>query len=185
MTTLGALWLPIVLSSVLVFIASSLLHAVLNWHKSEYPPVPNEDEVQAALRPFAIPPGDYMMPRAADMAQMQTPEFKAKMERGPVAVLTVFPNGVVGMGRTLALWFVYVFVVSFFAAYVTGRALGPGAAYMDVFRVVGVTAFIGYSLALWQMTIWYRRDWRTTLRATVDGLIYGLLTAGVFGWLWP
>jgi hypothetical protein len=54
-----------------------------------------------------------------------------------------------------------------------------------VFRFAGTTAFIGYSVALWQMSIWYRRAWSTTIKATVDGLIYALLTAGVFGWLWP
>jgi len=38
---------------------------------------------------------------------------------------------------------------------------------------------------LWQMSIWYRRSWSTTLKATLDGVIYGLLTGGAFGWLWP
>jgi hypothetical protein len=56
---------------------------------------------------------------------------------------------------------------------------------LRVFRFVGVTAFIGYTVALRQMSIWYRRAWSTTLKATVDGLIYALLTAGTFGWLWP
>ena len=57
--------------------------------------------------------------------------------------------------------------------------------YLRVFRFAGATAFIGYAVALWQMSIWYRRAWSTTIKATVDGLIYALLTAGTFGWLWP
>jgi len=76
-------------------------------------------------------------------------------------------------------------VVGVFAAYVAGRALPPGSDYLRVFRFVGVTAFVGYTLALWQMAIWYRRSVLTTFKATVDGLIYALLTAGTFGWLWP
>ena len=56
---------------------------------------------------------------------------------------------------------------------------------MSVFRFVGTTAFAGYSLALLQSTIWWRRNWGMTLRSMFDGLIYALLTAGVFGWLWP
>jgi hypothetical protein len=76
-------------------------------------------------------------------------------------------------------------VVNVFAAYVTGRALGPGAEYLEVFRFVGATTFAGYALALWQNSIWYSKAWGTTLRSTVDGLVYALLSAGVFGWLWP
>jgi hypothetical protein len=100
-------------------------------------------------------------------------------------VMTVLPPDAQFMGLTLAKWFVYCVVVTVFAAYLTGRALGPGAPYLDVFRFVGTTAFAGYTLALWQMTIWYRRKLSTTVKSTIDGLIYASLTAGVFGWLWP
>jgi len=95
------------------------------------------------------------------------------------------PPGVMNMARSLSMWFVYSAVVSLFGAYIAGRALPPGSDYLAVFRFVGATTFIGYSLALWQMSIWYRRAWSLTVKATVDGLIYGLLTAGTFGWLWP
>jgi hypothetical protein len=100
-------------------------------------------------------------------------------------MLTVMPNGPMSMGRNLGLWFLYLAVVSLFAAYVAGRALPVGAQYLQVFRFVGTAAFLGYAAALWQMSIWYRRAWSTTIKATVDGLIYALLTAGTFGWLWP
>ncbi len=185
MTGLDSLWLPILLSAVIVFVVSSIIHMALPWHKSDYPKIPNEDKVMDALRPLAIPPGDYMVPRPSQRAEMRSPEFLEKMKKGPVMVLTVLPNGPMAMGRNLVLWFVYSAVVSFFAAYVAGRALPPGAPYLHVFRFVGTTAFIGYTMALWQMSIWYRRAWSTTIKATVDGLIYGLLTAGTFGWLWP
>ena len=138
-----------------------------------------------ALRPLAIPPGDYMLPRAASTQEMRSPEFAAKMARGPVMVVTVMPSGAIAMGKSLVLWFVYCAVVSLFAAYIAGRALPVGAPYPRVFQLVGASAFIGYTLALWQMSIWYRRAWSTTVKATVDGLIYALLSAGAFGWLWP
>jgi len=185
MTALSALWLPILLSAVFVFMASSLIHMVLPWHKSDYPKLPNEQEVMDALRPLALSPGDYMIPRPSSRQEMQSPEFAAKMKAGPVMVLTVMPNGAMSMGRNLGLWFVYCVAVGLFAAYVAGRALPPGAVYLPVFRFAGATAFIGYAVALWQMSIWYRRAWSTTIKATVDGLIYALLTAGTFGWLWP
>jgi hypothetical protein len=117
---------------------------------------------------------------------MNTPEFKAKMERGPVAIITVMPGGITGaMGRQLVSWFVFVLVVSLFAGYVASAALPPGASYLRVFQITGAVAFTGYSLALWEMSIWYRRGWSLSLKGTLDGLIYGLLTAGAFGWLWP
>lgn len=185
MTDLTALWLPILLSSVVVFLASSVIHMALPWHKSDYPKVPDEDRVLEALRPLAIPPGDYMIPRASSTQEMRSAEFTDKLNKGPVMVVTVLPNGPMTMGMSLVLWFVYSVVVGYFAAYVASRALPAGVEYLQVFRFIGTSAFIGYSLALWQMSIWYKRAWATTLKSTVDGLIYALLTAGVFGWLWP
>jgi hypothetical protein len=185
MTGLFTLWLPILLSSVIVFVVSSVIHMVLPWHKSDYPKIPNEERFVDALRPLAVPPGDYMVPRPSSTQEMRSPEFAEKMKRGPVMVLTVMPNGPFAMGKNLVLWFLYSPVVGFLAAYVAGTALPAGTPYLRVFQFVGVTAFIGYSVALWQMSIWYRRAWRLTIKATVDGLIYALLTAGIFGWLWP
>jgi hypothetical protein len=185
MVPLTALWLPILLSAVIVFVASSLIHMVLPWHKNDYPQVPNEEGLRAALRPLAIPPGDYMVPRPASREAMRDPAFLEKVNQGPNLVLTVLPSGPFSMGGSLALWFFYSVVVSLFAAYIASRALPPGAEYIQVFRFAGTTAFLGYAAALWQMSIWYRRAWSTTVKATVDGLIYALLTAGTFGWLWP
>ena len=185
MVALSSLWLPILLSAVLVFVASSIIHMATPWHKGDYLQTPNEDKVMEALRAFAIPPGDYMMPRPADMKDMKSKEFCDKMEKGPVMMFTMMPTGAFSMGKNLVQWFVFSIVVSFFAAYVTAHALAAGAQYLKVFQLAGVTAFIGYSLALWPMSIWYRRSWVTTLKSTIDGLIYGLLTGGAFGWLWP
>jgi hypothetical protein len=185
MTGILTLWLPILLSAVIVFVVSSIIHMASPWHKNDYPRVPNEDQLRAAVRPLAIPPGDYMVPRAASRDEMRSPEFAEKMNQGPIMMLTVFPNGPWSMKRNLVLWFLYAVVVNVFAAYVAGRALPPGSPYLAVFRFVGTTAFIGYSVALWQMSIWYRRSWSITTKATIDGLIYALLTAGTFGWLWP
>lgn len=185
MTGLGALWLPILLSAVIVFFVSSIIHMASPWHKSDYPKVPNEDRVREALRPLAIPPGDYMIPRCENREEMRSPEFAEKVKQGPNLIMTVLPNGPWSMGKNLLNWFLYAVGVGFFAAYVASRALPPGAEYLRVFQLVGATAFIGYTVALWQMSIWYHRAWSTTIKATVDGLIYALLTAGTFGWLWP
>ena len=185
MTPLTALWLPILLSAVFVFVASSIIHMLPLWHRTDYPAVPNQDQVMSSLRALNIPPGDYMMPRAASMAEMKTPEFQEKFKQGPVAMMTVMRDPSFNMAKPMTLWFVYSLVVSYFAAYIASRALPPGSHYLEVFRFAGATAFIGYAAALWQMSIWYHRAWSMTIKSTFDGLIYALLTAGVFGWLWP
>lgn len=185
MTATAALWLPILLSAIVVFIASSVIHMATPWHKGDYPAPPRQDDLQAALRPFNIPPGDYMLPRAADMKAMQEPEFQEKLRQGPVMSMTVMPSGDFSMGKPLVQWFIYSLVVSFFAAYIPGRTLGAGADYMQVFQIASVTAFVGYALALWQGVIWYKRSTGVAVRTTIDGAIYAMLTGGMFGWLWP
>lgn len=185
MVSLTSLALPIVLSAVIVFVASSLLHMVLPVHRNDWRRVPAEDGLLEAIRRLNIPPGDYLAPHAGTAAGTKDPEFAAKLQKGPIVILTLAPGGSASMGRNLGLWFGYLVVVSIFAAYIAGRATGPGADYLEVFRFVSCTAFAAYSLALFQNSIWYKRNWGATLRSVVDGLIYALLTAGVFGWLWP
>lgn len=185
MVPLSALWVPILVSAVIVFLASSIIHMVLPYHRNDLGRVPDEDGVLNALRRFSLPPGDYAMPHAASPKDMGSPAFVEKMKTGPVVLMTVLPPGPPAMGKNLALWFVYSVVVSVFAAYIAGRALRPATHYLEVFRFAGATAFIGYSLALAQGSIWYGRRWGTTLKSMADGLLYGLLTAGTFGWLWP
>jgi hypothetical protein len=184
MVPLASLWLPILLSAVIVFVASSLLHMVLRYHRSDFAKVSNEDAVMDALRP--IPPGDYMMPYSSGPEEMKNPAFQEKVKRGPMVVMTIMRGDMQSsFKKALALWFVYAIVVGTFAAYIAGRALRPGTEYLQVFRFVGTTAFLGYALALAQQSIWYGKRWSTTVKSMVDGLLYALLTAGVFGWLWP
>ncbi len=180
-----SLWLPILVSAVLVFAVSSVIHMFTSIHKNDLVNLPDEDGVRNALRPFNIPPGDFFFPRTADHKEMDAPEFKAKLKEGPVGLLTVYPNEEFQMGSSLVQWFIYCVVVSIFAAYLTGRALDAGTAYLTVFQFAGTTAFLGYALALVQNSIWWRRNWVTTGKSILDGLLYGLVTAGTFGWLWP
>jgi hypothetical protein len=185
MISIVSLWLPVVLSAVFVFLLSWLIHMLLPWHRGDFRKLPSEDEVADSLRRFSIPPGDYMLPCGTGPESMKDPKFKEKFEKGPVVILTVRKPGPLNMGSHLLQWFIYCAIVSVFAAYVAGRSQGEGAHYLAVFRFAGVTAFVGYSLALWQDSIWHGRSWSTTMRSTVDGLVYGLVTAGTFGWLWP
>lgn len=182
---LELLWLPILLSAVFVFLASSVIHTTPLWHRADYSPLPRESEVLSALRPLAPPPGEYMLPFCADRRELGSPQFVEKMRQGPVAMLTVLPNGPFSMAAPLALWFAYLLVVAVLVAGLLGHTLPAGTPYIRVFKLAGVAAFMGYALGLLQNSIWLRRSWANTLRSCLDGLIYAGLTAGTFGWLWP
>jgi len=185
MVSLTTLWLPILLSAVVVFAASSIIHMVLPYHRGDYKKVPNEDKMLEALRPLGMVPGTYHFPHCASQKDMRTPEHMEKLKKGPVGLMTIFPSGMPNMGKYLLCWFLYCLAVSFFVAYLAGRTLGPGTANLAVFRVAGTVAFVAYGLGMTHESIWGGRAWSTTFKFYFDGLVYGLLTAGVFGWLWP
>jgi hypothetical protein len=185
MLPLTSLWLPILLSAVFVFIASSVIHMAPLWHRGDLSAVPRQEELRAALRPMALPPGEYMLPFCANRKELDSPEFAEKMRQGPVARMTVLPNEPFSMGRPLVLWFVYLLVVGALVAAVLGHVLPAGTPYLRVFKLAGVTSFMGYALGLAQNSIWLSRPWLHTAKGWFDGVIYAALTAGTFGWLWP
>jgi len=85
----------------------------------------------------------------------------------------------------MGMWFVFCLIIGLFVAYLTGRTLPFGANYLVVFRVAGTAGFLGYGLGHISDGIWKGQPWSATIKEVIDGLIYGLLTAGTFGWLWP
>lgn len=185
MVPIMSLWMPIIVSAIVVFVVSSLIHMMFNYHAGDFKRLENEDKTLEALRGLNIPPGEYLIPKADTMKEMRSPDFVSKLEKGPGVLMTIWPGQKPSMGKPLAMWFVYSVVVGIFAAYVAGRALPAAAPYLSVFRFAGFTTFACYCVANWQGTIWWRQSWRRLITSTVDALIYGLLTGGVFGWLWP
>ena len=185
MVPITSLVLPILLSAVFVFLASSVIHMVLKYHSKDFSGVPDEDGMMDAFRRMKVAPGDYCVPYAGSMEAMKSKEFCDKFAKGPVVTMTVSAGGSMNMGGQLMQWFLYSVVISIFTAYLTGRVLPAGADYLNVFRVAGTVTFMGYAMALPPFSIWYKRNWGTTLRSMADGLLYALLTGGAFGWLWP
>ena len=187
MVGITALWLPILLAAVFVFVASSIIHMFLPIHKNDFKGLPDEDGVRDALRPFDLSPGDYFFPHHhGDPAVMKSEAYQAKATEGPTAFMTVMPKGQpFNMASQMTYWFIYCVIVSVFAAYISSRAVDLGAdhSYLQVFRFAGCTAFVAYSLGGWQRSIWFKQPWSTTMKNTFDGLVYALLTAGAFGWL--
>jgi hypothetical protein len=185
MSILGTLWLPIVLSAVLVFILSAIIHMVLKYHNIDYKQLPNEDAVRVAIRSGNPEPGQYVFPRAADMKAMETPEMKQKYIEGPIGVLYLRRPGPFTMGPALIQWFIFTLVVSLFVAYVAAHTIPPEAEYLQVFRVVGTVAFLAYAAGQLPASIWTGKPWAVAAKDAFDGLLYALVTAGTFGWQWP
>jgi hypothetical protein len=185
MVSLASLWLPIIVSAVIVFLASWILHMFLPHHRSDFAKLPQEDAVLDVLRSQNLATGQYLAPYANSPATMKQPEYMEKRKRGPAIFLTLIAGSDTGMGKSLMQWFVYLLVISLFAACLAGWAMATGAPFMAVFKFVLVAAFMVYALGHPHQSIWYRQNWRTTINYLIDGLIYSLLTAGVFGWLWP
>lgn len=185
MVSLSALWMPILVSAVLVFVASFLAWVVSPHHKSDWKQLPDEESVRAAMNQEKLAPGQYIVPYAADQKAMQDEAYLKKSSEGPVGILTLREPGPPTMGKPIAMSFIYYIVISTAVAYVAGRTLAPGTDYMRVFQVAGTVAMLTYSGAFFQAAIWFGRPWVPTLKEVGDGIVYGLLTAGAFGWLWP
>src|SRR5208337_4169009 len=184
MVPLTALWMPIVLSAVIVFVASSIMHMLLKYHQNDCQRLPDEDKLLAALRAAGLGRGLYMFPYGSHK-EMKSPAMLEKYKQGPVGLMTVFPTGLPAMPKFMGMWFVYCLVIGFFTAYLTGHTVAPGANYLVVFRVAGTAAFMAYGLGNLSNGIWKGQPWSMTIKEMIDGLVFGLLTAGTFGWLWP
>ncbi|MGB5739938.1 MAG: hypothetical protein WBM54_11360 [Woeseia sp.] len=174
------LWMPVLASSVIVWIASALIWTVLPWHKKDFRKVSDEAAARTALK--GLLPGRYMLPYCTDPKQLEDPDMRRKFDEGPRAYITVSPNGVPGMGGKMLQSFVFNLVVGISCAYLLTRSMMM-ADYLSVFRLTGTVAFLAYGIAFIQDSIWFDRPWSLTLKNMFDALIYGLLTGGVFGWL--
>lgn len=184
MVPLTALWLPIVLSAVVVFVASFIMHMVLRYHRGDYKQLPDEDNLLAALRAAGVKRGLYMFPFCTHK-DMNSPATVEKQKLGPVGTMTVFPTGPIKLPKYLAMWFVYCLLIGIFVAYLTGRTVPPGAPCLAVLRVAGTAAFLAYGVGQLSNGIWAGQPWGVTMKHVIDGLVYSLLVGAVFGCLWP
>lgn len=182
MVALSALWLPILVSAVVVFVASNVLWMALPfWRRGDYGQLPDEKSVIDALVPAES--GQYMVP-CVNWNKL-TPEQRAEMESKPMALVLVRNPAQFNFVKGLTQWLVYAVVVAVFVAYITSHACGRGTPYLEVFRFAGTVGFLPFGFHSMTDAIWYGKPWSVVVKDVIDGLIYGLLMGGVFGWLWP
>jgi hypothetical protein len=181
----GSLWLPVVVSAVVAWIASAIAHMVIRHHRADYQGLADEASAGAALRKAAPTPGYYVIPYCPDPRQSKDPAVIQRYENGPVALIAVLRNGPPALGKPLVQWFAFCVLVSFVSAYLARHTLQPGMDGMTVCRVTGTVAFAGYGLGYLQDSIWKGIPWSNSLRGIADAVAYAVLTGLVFALLWP
>ncbi|MEP7157640.1 MAG: hypothetical protein ABI905_17790 [Betaproteobacteria bacterium] len=186
MDSLTQLWMPILATAVLIFIASSVIHMVFKWHNSDYKKLSNEDDVRAVVRAVSPPPGQYVIPHCEHGPEMGSEAMQQKFREGPVAFMTVKANGMPNMGTYLGGWFVFVLVVAALAGCLAMCALPAGKEHAQrAGHLVGMISFLTYFGGSVQMAIWMGKPWSTVFKDLLDSVIYGVISALVFWWLWP
>jgi hypothetical protein len=185
MVSLTGLWLPILVSAVMVFITSSVIWMLLPYHRTDWKKLPNEEAAMNTLRDQGIAPGMYVFPHAMG-EDLKAEDVRARFQRGPVGFLMVRPTeGALSMGSNLIQAFIFYVVVSFFVAYLGSATLPMGTDYLKVFQVTGASAFMAYGMANVVNAIWFGVSWSFVAKSFFDALVYGCVTAGVFGSMWP
>ena len=185
MIELSALWLPILLTAVVVFFISFVMWMVSPHHNSDWGPLSDEDRLMDVLRELGAGAGQYTFPHVAERAQLKDPAWMARFDRGPKGFLILKPEGPVNVGRSMLVSFLFNAITAALVAYAATLVLPAGAATGLVFRFFAVVAFLANAFALGWGAIWFGRSWTSTFKEVLDGLVYGLATAGVFAWLWP
>lgn len=186
MSTVLSLWLPILLSAVVVFVISSLIHMVIKWHAGDYTALANEDAVRAAIRAGNPKPGRYVMPHCGDMKDMGSDAMRKKYEEGPVGHFTLGPTGVPNLGKFLGQWFLWSLIVTAVAAYLAARVYGLDHAHAGgAAKLVGAVTFIALGFGTVQESIWMMRPWSASAKYLLDAALYGIGSGLVFLWLWP
>lgn len=100
------LWLALLLNGVFAWLASNLIHMLLKYHNHDYHQLENESDVSTALGNSQPAPGIYTLPHCTNMKEMADPAVQKKWNDGPVAMISVLPNGLPPIGKLLTLQFI-------------------------------------------------------------------------------
>lgn len=179
------LWLPILVAGLLCWIASALIHMLIKYHNADYKLLPNEEAVSSALAEKSPQPALYTLPHCIDMKAMGEESMQKKFNDGPVAMITIMPNGMPPMGKLLSQQILFFILGSFLIGYLATLSIAANTDFMMVFKQVFVASFLTYGWAQIPYSIWMGQPWSNCVRYLVDALIYATVTAGTFSLLWP
>lgn len=180
-----SLWLPILVSTVFVFILGFFLYMVLPHHRTDFERIEEEERFSVELQNHKLKKGLYSFPYAASPVDTKDPEYQKRVETGPVGLLIIGPNEVSPSRKQLAIHLLYIAVLTAIVAYIAGQALGPGTEYLKVFQIVGATSFVAFAGGCFVLPIWFHFGWSMVLKTAADSAVFSLATAGIFAWLWP
>ncbi|MDA8017862.1 MAG: hypothetical protein MPN21_10485 [Thermoanaerobaculia bacterium] len=183
--SLTSLWLPIVVAAVCVQITSTLSWMVLRLHRNDWAKLDDEDSVMSAIRAAGAGKGEYTFPFSAGPEDWKDEAWQAKFKEGPVGFLTLAQPGEMAIGKSMAVYFVYLLILQSLVAYVASVTLSAGAECLAVFQIVGTVAILAFAGGSPPNAIWLHRKWSNIWREIFDGVVYGLVTGAVFCWLWP
>ncbi len=185
MSAIALLWMPILVTAVLIFIASTMIHMVFKWHNADYQKLTNEDDVRAVVHASSAEPGQYMIPYCVDMKEMGGEVMMKKFNDGPVAFLTVRKNGTPAMGSTLFQWFIFTIVIASFAGWIAMSVFSGKADARAAGQMVGLISFLAYGAGSVPLGIWLGKSWGSVAKDLLDAVIYGVISWLVFAWCWP
>lgn len=185
LSNLLALWLPILVTAIGVFVASSLVHMVFKYHNSEYRGLNNEDAIRDVMRVASLTPGLYVTPKCNDVKAMSSETMIKKYVEGPVAHITIMANGAPNMGRALGLWFLWSVLVAAFAALIALHTIPLNGNAAMAAHVIALISFVMYGAGSVQDFIWMGKPFSSMMKYLLDALIYSIVTALSFMWLWP
>lgn len=181
---LSEIWLPILIASVVVFFASSIMWMLLPHHHKDIQFLEDKESGYIdAVKSLGIAPGLYMYP-GCDHSDMKSDEVKGRWNAGPWGVLTVYP-GKPNFAMNLIKTFIAFLVITVFVGYITGIGIAPGADYLHVFRVAGATAVLGHCMGGLCGAFFMGKPTRFIITDFIDGVVYALITAGIFASMWP
>ncbi len=181
MEFLTALWLPIIIISVVLFVASFVAWVILPHHFGDWKKLEKEQEFMDAVSGLNLPPGNYMYPMTHAKAEQNSDEFRERYMKGPRGVLSTWevPN----MGVNLGLTLVFFLVTTAIIAYITYAALGPGSdMFMKVLQIAGAIGVLTHASSGVLNAIWFKRR---VIMDVVDGVVYGIIIGLIFALMWP
>lgn len=189
MDFLLALWLPILLSAVGVWIVAAIVWMALPHHKRDFIAIPHtdgggEEAFMEAVRTLGIKPGNYVFPDFRGREAMKSQRVQKALSEGPVGHLSLWPTPLTMGGKMIGTFVVYL-MVSILVAYLASITLPKPAAFARVFQVVGTAGILAYSFSFIPNAIWFGSYRRTIIASIIDGIVFGLITGAIFAWRWP